>query len=141
MLVVRNLLLLSFAANGLGDPEVNLALITTMVLCFIQAFMWLSDKVLQGSDSKYSRSNFHNKTWNFLNVDYFHTLQQSRSSSWSNDCCLHNHNNHCHHFHSHSMLPHLDRYHNITNCQESHQETSQTTGRCSTGRCSTGRLY
>ena len=45
MLVVRNLLLLSFAANGLGDPEVNLALITTMVLCFIQAFMWLSDKV------------------------------------------------------------------------------------------------
>ena len=45
MLVVRNVLFLSFAANGLGDPEVNLVLITTMVLGFIQAFMWLPDKV------------------------------------------------------------------------------------------------
>ena len=45
MLVVRNVLFLSFAANGLGDPDVNLALITTMVLGLIQAFMWLPDKV------------------------------------------------------------------------------------------------
>ena len=45
MLVVRNVLFLSFAVNGLGDPDVNLALITTMVLGFIQAFMWLPDKV------------------------------------------------------------------------------------------------
>ena len=45
MLVVRNVLLLAFAANGLGDPDVNLVLITTMVLGLIQAFMWLPDKV------------------------------------------------------------------------------------------------
>ena len=45
MLVVRNELFLSFAVNGLGDPEVNLVLITTMVLGLIQAFMWLPDKV------------------------------------------------------------------------------------------------
>ena len=43
MLVVRNVLFLSFATNG--DPDVNLAVITTMVLGFIQAFMWLPDKV------------------------------------------------------------------------------------------------
>ena len=45
MLVVRNVLFLSFAANGLGDPDTNLVLITTMVLGLIQAFMWLPDKV------------------------------------------------------------------------------------------------
>ena len=45
MLVVRNVLFLSFAANGLGDPDVNLVLITTIVLGLIQAFMWLPDKV------------------------------------------------------------------------------------------------
>ena len=44
MLVVRNVLFLSFAANGLGEPEVNLALITTMVLG-LQGFMWLSGRV------------------------------------------------------------------------------------------------
>ena len=44
MLVVRNVLLLSFAANGLGDPDVNLALINTIVLG-VQGFMWLSGRV------------------------------------------------------------------------------------------------
>ena len=44
MLVVRNVLFLSFAANGLGDPELNLALMTTMVLG-LHAFMWLLGRV------------------------------------------------------------------------------------------------
>ena len=44
MLVVRNVLFLSFAANGLGDPEVNLALITSIVLG-VQGFMWLLGRV------------------------------------------------------------------------------------------------
>ena len=44
MLVVRNVLFLSFAANGLGDPDVNLVLITTIVLG-LQSFMWLSGRV------------------------------------------------------------------------------------------------
>ena len=54
--------------------------------------------------------------------------------SWCIDASLHNHNNHHHHFHGHSMLPHLDCYQNLTNGQESHQETSETTGRFSTGK-------
>ena len=45
MLVVRNVLFILFAANGFGDPDVNLVLITTMVLVLIQAFMWLPGKV------------------------------------------------------------------------------------------------
>ena len=44
ILVVRNVLFLSFAANGLGDPEVNLELITTTVF-LIQAFMFLPGRV------------------------------------------------------------------------------------------------
>ena len=44
MLVVRNVLFLSFAANGLSDPEVNLALITSLVFG-LQAFMWLPGMV------------------------------------------------------------------------------------------------
>ena len=50
-------------------------------------------------------------------LDYLHLSQQSRSSERSNDCSLHNRNNHCHHFHGHSMLPLLGHYHNITICQ------------------------
>ena len=136
MLVVRNVLFLAFAANGLGDPDVNLVLITTIVLG-LQGFMWLSGRVYKSIildiQKPFSLQN--------LGMDYFHTSQQSRSSSRSDDCCLHNHNNLGHHFHAHSMLQHLECYHNITNCQESHQETSQTTGSCSTGRCSKRRLY
>ena len=45
MLVVRNVLFILFAANGFGDPDVNLILITTIVLGLIQAFMWLPGKV------------------------------------------------------------------------------------------------
>ena len=44
MLVVRNVLFLSFAANRLGDPEVNLVLITSIVFA-LQAFMWLPGMV------------------------------------------------------------------------------------------------
>ena len=45
MLVVRNVLFILFAANGFGDPDVNLVLINSIVLGLIQAFMWLPGKV------------------------------------------------------------------------------------------------
>ena len=57
-------------------------------------------------------------------MDYFPTSKQFGSSERPNDCCIHNHDNHHHHFHSHNILPYLDCYQNITNCQETHQETS-----------------
>ena len=44
MLVVRNVLFISFAANGFGDPDINLVLINSIVLG-LQAFMWLLGKV------------------------------------------------------------------------------------------------
>ena len=75
MLVVRNVLFLAFAANGLGDPDVNLVLITTIVLG-LQGFMWLSGRVYKSIildiQKPFSLQN--------LGVDYFHTSQQSRSS-------------------------------------------------------------
>ena len=45
MLVVRNVLFILFAANGFGDPDINLVLINSIVLGLIQAFMWLPGKV------------------------------------------------------------------------------------------------
>ena len=75
MLVVRNVLFLAFAANGLGDPDVNLVLITTIVLG-LQGFMWLSGRVYKSIildiQKPFSLQN--------LGMDYFHTSQQSRSS-------------------------------------------------------------
>ena len=44
MLVVRNVLFIWFAANGFGDPDINLVLINSIVLG-LQAFMWLPGKV------------------------------------------------------------------------------------------------
>jgi len=44
MLVVRNVLFLAFAVNGLGNPVVNLEIIITIVLG-LQAFMWLLGRV------------------------------------------------------------------------------------------------
>ena len=45
MLVVRKVLFIWLAANGFGDPEINLVLINSIVLGLIQAFMWLPGKV------------------------------------------------------------------------------------------------
>ena len=44
MLVVRNVLFLAFAVNGLGNPVVNLEIIITVVLG-LQAFMWIPGRV------------------------------------------------------------------------------------------------
>ena len=45
MLVVRNILFLAFAVNGLGNPVVNLEIIITVVLIGLQAFMWIPGRV------------------------------------------------------------------------------------------------